>query len=135
MPNETFKIESSKLYVLKDGQFEYVEYPFEISPSVEEAYLGKDVGVTELGEDEYWVLGDHRDKSRDCGTFKMPIKQNYIIGVLVAIEGRAKLKVTSYICERCGRTFKEVGMCPNCYIVLTAQYDLTNKEYRWPRYY
>ena len=135
MPNETFKIKDSKLYVLKDGEFEYIEYPFKISPDVDEYYQGKDVYEYTLKEDEYWVIGDHRDKSRDCGTFHRPIKQSYIIGVLVAIEGSAELKITDYSCSKCGSVYKNNGTCSKCGISLDPVYDLANKKYHWPKFY
>jgi len=136
MPNETFKIENSKLYVLKDGEFEYIPYTFSINPSVEDGYVGKDVSVTELGEDEYWVLGDNRSHSRDSGTLNAPVKKDYLIGVLIAIEGKGKLKLKNYMCNSCGKTFKtKITLCDNCYGTISEQYDLANKQYHWPKFY
>ena len=135
MPNETFKIEKSKLYVLKGDQYEQIPYTFKIEPDISQEYTGKDIGETHLGADEYWVLGDHRDKSRDSGTLGKQIKKGYILGVLVAIEGQARLKIKNYVCNNCGKTYKEGSVCANCFGTLSPQYDLANKQYHWPKYY
>lgn len=135
LPNETFKIENSKLYVLKDGEFEYIPYTFNTEPSVESGYIGKDVFEYTLEEDEYWVLGDHRNRSRDCGTFQLPIKKDYIIGVLVAIEGQAQLKLKQATCSNCGKSYKSGDYCSNCGSPLQKEFDLVNKQYHWPKYF
>ena len=135
LPRETFKIEKSQLYVLKDGQYELIPYSFEIEPKVNENYEGKDIAETTLGENEYWVLGDHRDKSRDSGTLNKPVLKSYILGVLVAIEGQAQLKVTKYVCNSCGKVSKTGGLCQSCYGELSAEYDLVNRQYHWPKYF
>lgn len=46
----------------------------------------------ELGEDEYWVMGDNYSASSDCYTKKLPIYFDNIVGVLIAIEGVCKIK-------------------------------------------
>ena len=136
LPNETFKIENSKLYILKGEEYKYIPYTFDINPSVEEGYTGKDIMPTTLGENEYWVLGDNRSHSKDSGTLDEPVRKEYLIGVLVAIEGKAQLKVKQYVCENCGKTFKGgLSVCDKCYGSLTPEYDLTNKQYHWPKYY
>lgn len=133
MPNETFKIEDSKLYVQIDGEFEYIPYTFEIEQPT--GYIGKDVFEYTLGEDEYWVLGDHRDKSRDSGSLHEPIKKDYIIGVLVAIEGQAQLKLKQATCTNCGKSYKSGDYCSNCGSPLQKEFDLVNKQYHWPKYF
>ena len=135
LPNETFKIQDSKLYVLKDGEFEYIPYNFETEPAVSAGYIGKDVFEWTLEDDEYWVLGDHRNKSRDCGTFHEPIKKDYIIGVLVAIEGQAQLKLKECVCQNCNITYKSGDYCNKCGNPLTKNFDLINKKYHWPKYF
>lgn len=138
MPNETFKIENSQLFIKdENNNFNLVSYTFDIIPNVNERYTGKDIGETTLGEDEYWVLGDHRDKSRDCGSeqLKTPIKKSYIVGVLVAIEGQATLNIKNYVCPQCAKTYKKAGICQNCYVTLNASYELKNKQYHWPTYF
>lgn len=136
MPGETFKIEDSKLYVLKDGEFEYIPYTFSINPS--EGDTSKDIAYMELKEDEYWVLGDNRINSRDCGTLNEPVKKEYLIGVLVAIEGKAELKLKRMVCPNCGRSYIDgTSICANldCLGVLTPEYELIHKKYQWPKYY
>ena len=52
-----------------------------------------------LNNDEYWVMGDNRGvnpntnlaRSSDCQYFLKPVKKEYIVGVLVAIEGTCTL--------------------------------------------
>ena len=136
LPNETFKIVDSKLYVLNNDEFEYIPYSFNINPSVEEGFIGKDIDETTLGEDEYWVLGDNRKNSRDSGMLNEPVKKEYLIGVLVAIEGKAELKVKKMVCQVCGSSYKEGTLiCQKCYSALTPEYELVNKQYHWPKYY
>ena len=136
MPGDTFKIENSKLYVLKDGEFEYIPYTFNINPSVEVGDTSKDIDYMELQEDEYWVLGDNRPNSKDCGKFNKPIKKEYLIGVLVAIEGKAELKIKKMVCPNCGKAYKQdKSLCPDCYVLLTPEYELVHKRYQFPKYY
>lgn len=47
----------------------------------------------ELGEDEYWVMGDNYCSSFDCFSSdnKSPIYYDNIVGVLIAIEGTCKI--------------------------------------------
>ena len=136
LPGETFKIVNSKLYVLKDGEFEYIPYSFNINPSIDVGDTSKDIPYMELEDDEYWVLGDNRSNSRDSGTLNEPVKKEYIIGVLVAIEGKAQLTVKRMVCPKCGKTYKEnKNLCSDCYLSLTPEYDLKNKQYHWPKYY
>ena len=134
LPGETFKIEKSQLYVYQNGEYTLIPYTFKISPDISEEDTTKDIGETTLGADEYWVLGDHRNKSRDSGTLNKPIKKDYILGVLVAIEGQAKLKVKKYVCPVCGKSYKGGNIC-ECGGSLSPEYDLVNKQYHWPKYY
>ena len=134
LPGETFKIEKSRLYV--NG--EYVPYTFSVNPKVESEYAGKDTNneIT-LSNDEYWVLGDNRSNSRDSGSLNLAIKKENLIGVLIAIEGTAQLKIKNYRCDQCGKTYdKQRSSCGQCGgYFFTPQYDLTNKKYSWPKYY
>ena len=133
LPGETFKIENSKLYVLKDGDFEYIPYTFNINA---EGDTSKDIAYKTLSDDEYWVLGDNRSNSRDCGTLNEPVKEEYLIGVLVAIEGKAELKIKKMVCPSCGKTYKVgTNLCQSCYKSLTPEYELVHKKYQWPKYY
>ena len=138
LPGETFKIEDSKLYIknMTTNEFEYVAYPFAIEPKVEEGYKGKDIAEKKLIDNEYWVLGDHRNKSRDCGTLGEPVLKSYILGTLVAIEGQAQLKIKNYVCTNCGQTNKSCNYCARCNGTdLSPQYDLVNKHYQLPKYF
>ena len=136
LPNETFKIVDSKLYIKENGDFNYIPYTFSLGEATN--INAKDIEETTLGEDEYWVLGDNREKSHDCGSadLKRPIKKDYIIGVLIAIEGQAQLKLKECICSKCGyKTTDSKVLCPNCTNKLTRNFELKNKEYHWPKYF
>ena len=143
LSGETFKIENSKLYIKQGDDFEYIPYTFTIDPSVDSADSCKDIEEKTLLEDEYWLLGDHRSNSRDCNSLfkelgdfhKATIKKSNLIGVLVAIEGTATLKLTSCYCEHCSKEFDKGVICPNCSNKLTRNFELTNKQYHWPKYY
>ena len=143
LPGETFKIENSKLYIKKGEDFEYIPYTFTIEPSVEMGDSCKDITEHTLLEDEYWLLGDHRSNSNDCNSLipktgdfhKSTVKKSYLIGVLVAIEGQAKLKLKSCTCDKCGNTYTTGVLCQNCGNRLTREFDLVNKKYHWPKYY
>ena len=143
LPNETFKIVESKLYVKKGEDFEYIPYTFTIDPSVDELKTIKDIGEVTLGNDEYWALGDHRSNSRDCGSFykdngdihSSAIKKSYLVGVLVAIEGQATLTLKSCECSHCKKTFDKGVICPNCSNKLTRNFELKNKKYHSPKYF
>ena len=143
LPGETFKIENSKLYVKNGDDFEYIPYTFNIEPAVSEEDTCKDISEVTLSEDEYWLLGDHRNNSRDCySLFRetndfhyAAVKKNQLIGVLVAIEGQATLKLISCHCSKCDRSFDNGVICPNCGNRLTRNFDLINKNYHWPKYF
>ena len=47
----------------------------------------------ELGDDEYWVMGDNYDSSLDCFNTipKQPVYRDNLVGVLIAIEGTCKI--------------------------------------------
>ena len=130
MPGDTFTIKDGLLSV-KDGN-EYVSVPYKFK--VVETDV-KDINDKTLGEDEYWVLGDNRVNSKDCGYFNEPVKKSQIVGVLVAIEGKAQLKVKNYICPSCGKTCKSKGNCTKDGYTLNPQYDLVNRQYSWPKYF
>ena len=138
MPNETFKIEKGLLYVLKDNNYELIKYTFKTNPAVENNFEGKDTAepIT-LKENEYWVLGDNREASRDCASINMPVKYENLFGVLVAIEGKGSLYIKAYACEACGKQYKSSlnGYCSKCGSALKAIYDVKNKQYQWPKYY
>lgn len=138
LPGETFKVEKGKIYVLNGSEFELQPATFKTLPSQDEDYTGKDtIAPITLGEDEYWVLGDNRKASRDCAFLGKPIKYENLFGVLVAIEGKGKLYLKRYTCPNCGKTYSTKGgnVCPNCYVDLTPEYDVGNKQYHWPTFY
>ena len=132
LPGETFKIEQSRLYVLQNNEFNYIPYTFQIN---EKKGHSKDVPPIKLKDDEYWVLGDNRDNSKDSGYLNKAVTKDNLIGVLVAIEGKAKLKIDHYICPACGKIYKNNGVCSEDLNYLEPEYDLVNKQYRWPKYF
>ena len=136
LPNETFTIKDGLLSVKEGEEFVSVPYTFDVALT---NYKDTPEPIT-LGEKEYWVLGDNRTtttSSRDCATLKKPIKKEYIAGVLVAIEGQAKLKTKNYRCDECGAVFsKERSSCPKCGSwTYSVQYKLVNKKYHWPKFF
>ena len=134
LPGETFTIKDGLLSVKKGDEFVNVPYTFKINLS-ETHKNGKDISEKKLAENEYWVLGDNRDSSTDSAYIDEPIKKDNIVGVLVAIEGKAQLKLKNYICQTCGKTYKGGDKCSECDGFLGPQYTLTNKQYHWPKYY
>ena len=137
MPNETFKIENGLLKLRKnDGSELKVEYK---NFQVVETDSKDELEWITLGEDEYWVLGDNRPHSTDCGSeqIKKPIKKKNIVGVLVAIEGKAKLTTKSKTCANCfNQNNKDNTVCSYCGSDnLTPNYSLTNKHYHWPKFF
>lgn len=137
LPGETFKIEKSKLYILNGTNFEYVPYSFNINPIVDKGYTGKDMQPRTLGDDEYWVLGDNRENSRDSYSINSPVYKENLYGVLVAIEGQGKLKLKEFACSNCNTVYKSYGdgFCSKCYTRLDPVFDVQNKSYHWPKYF
>ena len=134
LPGETFSIKDGLLCIKKDDEFVDVPYTFKINLS--EAHKNaKDISEKHLEENEYWVLGDNRDSSTDSAYLDKAIIKENIVGVLVAIEGKAQLKLKNYVCQTCGRVYKSGNTCSECGGVLGPQYTLTNKQYHWPKYY
>ena len=135
LPGETFQIKDGLLSV-KEGD-EFVNKPYTFKVKLSEAHLhDKDTAepIT-LKDNEYWVLGDNRDSSNDSSAMKQAIYKDNLVGVLVAIEGKAQLKLQNYICLNCGKTTKTNGACQKCGGQLGPQYTLTNKQYQWPKYF
>ena len=134
LPNETFTIKDGLLSVKKGEEFVDVPYTFKINLS--DAHKNdKDISEKQLGENEYWVLGDNRDSSNDSAAIGAPVKKDNLVGVLVAIEGKANLKIKNYICQECGTTYSSGNVCSKCGVGLSPQYTLANKQYHWPKYF
>ena len=131
MPGDTFIIKDGLLSVKKGEEFVSVPYTFKV-----ESTTAKDTDepIT-LQNDEYWLLGDNRNNSTDCAKIGKPVTKKNIVGVLVAIEGRAKLKLKRMVCPACGNVEKSTNICSKCYTQLKAEFDLVNKVYKWPKYY
>ena len=134
-PGETFEIKDGLLYIQKGEEFVNVKYPFKIN--LNDSHLNdKDTSAPiTLGENEYWLLGDNRNSSNDSASMNIAIKKENIVGVLVAIEGKAQLSVKDYACQECGKIYKKTGTCTACGGILEAEYKLINKQYQWPKYF
>ena len=91
MPGDTFTIKDGLLSVLKGDGYVSVPYTFKVADT-----KVKDIEAKHLADNEYWLLGDNRTNSNDCGAFNAPVLKNQIAGVLVAIEGTAQLKLKNY---------------------------------------
>ena len=138
LPGETFKIEQGELFVKYGEEFKHIERAHLIddggNPSV------KDVSERTLGKNEYWVMGDHRNASKDCVTLNRPVTFDNITGVLVTIEGTAEYFV-HYVCRKCGHEVNDkdyltgvVGSCDLCGgSIKKGDTDIRNREYTYPR--
>ncbi len=73
----------------------------------------------ELGENEYWVMGDNYGNSDDCFRQKAPIYYDNIVGVLIAIQGSCKIDPRSDTTEDGTKTY----------------YECTKRKRRIPTYY
>ena len=135
MPGDVFEIKDGLLYLQKGEEFINVKYPFKMNLS--ESHLhDKDTNTPiTLGENEYWLLGDNRNSSNDSASMGTAIKKENIVGVLVAIEGRAQLSIKNYVCLECGRRFTSNGTCNYDGGALEPEYKLINKQYQWPKYF
>lgn len=112
LPNEQFYFdENGDLWVRSinslNTEFKFIEQDFYDAFMSEEERDNEYKKVTSnipseprtLNEDEYWVMGDNRGvnpntnlaRSNDCQYFLKPVKKEYIVGVLVAIEGTCTL--------------------------------------------
>ena len=110
LPGETVKFTvDGSLYIKEKGgtEFSYVEQPFltyennkNSRPLVDETWYEKAMKettnktlVTELGEDEYYVVGDNRRSgcSKDSRDTSIgPVEQSYLVGKAVTIAMKAK---------------------------------------------
>ena len=138
LPGETFKIESGILKIKYEDGYKEIERKHLIddggNPSV------KDVSERTLGENEYWVLGDHRNASKDCVTINRPVTFDNITGVLVTIEGTAEYFV-HYVCRECNHEVNDkdyllgnITVCPECGgSIKKGDSDIRNRNYTYPR--
>ena len=138
LPGETFKIELGVLYVKNEEGFQKIERTHQIDDGGNAST--KDIGETTLGDNEYWVMGDHRNSSWDCGSFKTPVTFDNLVGVVVSIEGTAEFYY-HYVCEHCGHEVKDedylsgkVTICPKCgENIVKGKGDIRNRKYTYPQ--
>lgn len=136
MPNETFIIKDGLLSIKDGDDFKEVKnQPIFTSTTTKDT-----LSPITLGENEYWVLGDNRANSTDCASIGKPITKKNIAGVLVAIEGKAELKLKKYVCSLCGHSQSTNDYCHNqkCgagKANLMPEYGLTKKQYHWPKFF
>lgn len=95
LPGESFRVISNGVEVrtlTEDntwGAITTYKFPFKHSG------IGKeDDHFRQLGDDEFWVLGDNWSSSTDCKVLDAPIKKGNIQGKLIAIEGTCKVKMS-----------------------------------------
>ena len=134
-PGDTFEIKDGLLWLNNNEEQVNIKYPFKININENHLHDKDTTSPITLGENEYWLLGDNRNSSNDCATMGVAIKKENIVGVLVAIEGKAQLSVKDYVCQECGKTYKTNGNCSNCGGLVEAEYKLINKQYQWPKYF
>ena len=137
LPGETFKIENGGLSVLIDDNFTEIERKHLIDDGGNPSC--KDVSERTLKDGEYWVMGDHRNGSRDCVTFNAPVTFSNITGVLVSIEGTAEYFV-HYNCSNCKKEVNDkdyimgkITACEYCGgVIKRGKSDIRNREYTYP---
>ena len=138
LPGETFKIEHGELYIQYGEDFKHIERGHLIDDGGNATI--KDVAARTLQENEYWVMGDHRNASKDCVTINRPVTFDNITGVLVTIEGVAEYYV-HYECLSCGHEVNDkeflLGHITNCDkcggVIGKGEGDIRNREYTYPR--
>ena len=86
-------MEAIEFYVKKNGDLNFVKQELNFKRKININNLNSYKNYTyELGDDEYWVMGDNYSSSWDCFREKAPIYQDNLVGVLIAIEGRCKIR-------------------------------------------
>ncbi|HMB65444.1 MAG TPA: signal peptidase I [Patescibacteria group bacterium] len=80
LPGEKLKFRQGDIYIYNDIYEHGVKLKEEyLSDNLETYYSGEKEKVIQLEEDEYYVLGDNRNSSRDSRTFG-PINKSMIVG-------------------------------------------------------
>ena len=138
LPGETFKIEQGELYIQYGEEFKHIERGHLIDDGGHTTI--KDVAPITLKENEYWVMGDHRNASKDCVTINRPVTFDNITGVLVTIEGLAEYFVR-YECKSCGHEVDDkeyllghITACDKCGgAIVKGESDIRNRQYTYPR--
>ncbi len=143
LPGETFKIEQGVLMVKYEDGYKTIERAHLIEDGGNSSV--KDVTEQTLAEDQYWVMGDHRNNSYDCasiasGNYRGPIKFENIIGVLTSVQGTAEYYIP-YTCDNCDREISDKDYlsgkqttCPKCGGSISAKKGtIRNEEYTYPR--
>ena len=83
-----------KFFSKKTGDLQFVEHPIKFKRNIDISKIPSYNNFEyQLGEDEYWVMGDNYSTSSDCFSQipKQPIYYDNIVGVLIAIEGTCKI--------------------------------------------
>ena len=138
LPGETFKIEQGELYVKYNDEYKHIERAHLIDDGGNKSV--KDVSERTLSKNEYWVMGDHRNASKDCVTLNRPVTFDNITGVLVSIEGTAEYFI-HYVCSKCGHEVDDkdylAGKVTECDVcggnIKKGDADIRNREYTYPR--
>ena len=138
LPGETFKIEEGELYVKYGDEFSKIERAHLVD--FDGDVRCKDAAERTLGSNEYWVLGDNRNHSKDSGMIKRPVTIDNITGVLVSIDGVAEYFV-HYVCRECGHEIDEkdylFGRITTCDVcgggIKKGDGDIRNRQFTYPR--
>lgn len=138
LPGETFKIEQGVLKVKYGDEFKEIERAHLIDDGGNVSV--KDVSERILKSGEYWVMGDHRNGSKDCVTLNRPVTFDNITGVLLSIDGLAEYFV-HYYCNKCGHEVNDkdylTGVTPVCDqcggYIKEGEGDIRNRQYTYPR--
>ena len=111
-----------QFYIKGPNQEEFVKQELKFKRRINPYKIAQyDDYVYELGENEYWVMGDNYSASSDCFNKKAPIYYYNIVGVLIAIEGTCKIVSDVKIDSTDDGT--------------KVSYRCTNKKYHFPTYY
>ena len=86
-------MQAIEFYVKKSGGDAFEKQQLTFKRKINIASIDSYKNFTyELGEDEYWVMGDNYSSSWDCFREKAPIYADNLVGVLIAIEGRCRIR-------------------------------------------
>ena len=119
---QDFARRALKVEIRKVGSEKYEEQKITFKRRIEIAKIENYRGFEyELGENEYWVMGDNYAASSDCFSKNHPIYKDNIVGVLVAIEGTCKI---------------DAHIDPNSTVDGTkVSYQCKNRKRHFPTYY
>ena len=79
LPGESVELKDGKVYIYNDAHKDGFILNEEYLPEDRETYPNGRNEIVELADDEYFVLGDNRNSSKDSRVFG-PVKKRLVIG-------------------------------------------------------